>query len=559
MIEYRTLIGDRTLEDLMSLDLAQPFSDTLWLLNETEHGTQALNRLYAFGELLAHPDRTPEIDRELIIPFLVRYLWEVPYPAYTAAAWTHLSQVVEDTAELADLAHDILTSHPHGALRAEVLRWDEDYSIHYLTDDERFRPLITQLLRDDPAPCVRAAAATWMFPVGHKGVDQVWLDRVLAQLANDPAAEVRARLFDELAGESTSALQTDQVKDALVGALNDPANRSVMPGMLRRFAQRHLAGLDPDPDMVALLLNRIAAEADHPRRADLQRALAWLEPEMGAYGSEASRLWLQSAPYEDGAALASHALALFRDPDARPEVRAHALAMLSQLGHLVAVGEIELFLMAENQTAAALDATIGATRLMDRLLASTGCDGTVLLLSRLMEHARARADRGEDEQAGNAYAKQLCDRAMRLALDGDASQRLLDEVLKWIAVWPGDLTTALRNLIHTEADVQLEGVRNIALNAACESARAYSAGILSERYAASKCRQSGELLVEILSATRELEVAKEIFAEMPPRASLSRGLARRLVAASDWVAEAKVDPDDWLPYSQQQVVMDWRQ
>jgi hypothetical protein len=67
------------------------------------------------------------------------------------------------------------------------------------------------------------------------------------------------------------------------------------------------------------------------------------------------------------------------------------------------------------------------------------------------------------------------------------------------------------------------------------------------------------LLVEILSATRELEVAKEIFAEMPPRASLSRGLARRLVAASDWVAEAKVDPDDWLPYSQQQVVMDWRQ
>jgi hypothetical protein len=311
--------------------------------------------------------------------------------------------------------------------------------------------------------------------------------------------------------------------------------------------------------MIALVLNHIAQAHDHPRQVDLRRALARLEPEMAAIGSEASALWLQSAPYDDGAALITRAMAMFRDQAAPPATRAYALSMLSRLGQNVAIDEIETFLMAENQTAAALDATKDAGKLIDRLFASVGCEGSIPLFAQLMTHALSFADQSGEDQTGHAYAKMLCDRAMRLALEGDGSQRLLDEVVKWIAVWPGSLITPLHNLIRTETDIRIEGLRDIALTAVNETARAYSAGILAERYAEAECRQAAELLVEVLSATRELWVAKEIFSQLPPRDSVKRNLAQRLMTASDWVPEMNVDPDDWYHNWLQQEVMNWRE
>ena len=551
MIEYRTLVGDRTLEDFQTLDMAEPFSETFWILNETEHGTEAPNRLYAFAELLAHP-------AHLLVPYLARYLWEVPYPAYTAAAWTHLSQIVEDTADLVDLAHEVLTTHPHGALRAEVLRWDEDYSTEYLEEDPRFTPLVLKLMQDDPAPAVRAAAVSWLFFVNHfsgnLGRDSDAVDLILSRLADDPAAEVRERLFQEIAQSSDSGLAAEKVRTALIAALKNPANSAVLPRMLRVFGQRQLGGLKRDPDMVALMLNLIAAGAETRQAADLRRTLGWLEPGMGAAPDDASALWLGGAPYADGAALVNRAKAIFADEGADPVARAQALSLLSRLGQAADPRA----LLSSDLTAAALDEAEGAWQAMDLMFASVGENGAAQLYPRLMAHVLTRPDFGGEGRVGHEYAKRLSERAMRFALRGASSQRLLDGVVAAVRDWPDDLSFALYDLGRRDTGLRLDGLKDIALDGQNLYARRYTAGYLALRVVEPGDAKAGALLEQVLATTREVELVGEAIGELPPRADLDPALADRLMAATAWVPAAEADPDDYLATSAKQRVVSWR-
>lgn len=551
MIDYRSLVGDRRLQDLQALEGAEPFSETLWILNETEHGTDAPGRLFAFDDLLSHPARSPEADASLIVPFLVRYLWEVPYPTYTAAAWRTLSRVVEDTADLADLAHDILSGHPHGALRAEILRWDEEYSTDYLSDDSRFAGLIARLLVDDPAPAVRAAAARHLLLSGEGALDPAIL---LDRLRTDSAAEVREVLLDEILSRPASAFPAPEA--AIIAALRDPANAPVLPRLLWRFGQGRVAGLETDPDHVAVLMDLIAAGADHPRAADLRRSLNWLILGMGDRPDGAAALWLSGTPYGDGAALTARAMALFADAGAGVADRAHALALLNRLDLAPDPAALVAFLLAPDQTAGALDAAADARRGLQAMLGARPPADAAALVGQLMAHLQTRPDRAGDDPPGDAFAEALLSRALRLAVQDSAGQPLLDVALAAVRDAPRDLSPALYEVDAAASDLDLSGLADIALAATDPYARRFAAAIAARRYDAFRDEADLALLERILSTTREVEVAGDAVRVLPPRADLGDGSDHgdRLAAVLAWVAAADPAGDIVVTMAQDAVI-----
>lgn len=553
-MNMRQWVLQYTLDELTSLDIAAHFSDTFWALNETEHGTDAPDRLGAFGELLAHPDRTPELDRQLLMPFLVRYVWEVAYPTYTAAAWHHLCRMVnnDDGGELmglTELALDILDEHPHGALRAEVLRWDCDHLwswCEHLWQAPGLPQRLARLLTDDPAPAVRMAVIRGLGLMNPTPREQVGvsLELLLERLQHDPAAEVRETLFEYLSQSFKTGEASSQVEASLLAALSVSGNQAVLPTMLRDFAREYLSGLLGKPDRVAALFNILSANADSPRWSDMRQALGSLEPGMGHRDSEAAALWLSHAPYASGEALVQCAQALFDDPVGDLAQRAHALSLLSRLGQPVDAAVIEAFLLAPAQTAAALDDAAGAHRLIDALLGWPRAPGGRLdLYRRLMAHLRSRPDLGGDADHGQQYAKRITDRCVRLTLLGAGSQPLLDELIATVRDWPFDIGFALYDLGRADTDLDLQGLLDLALRGRCHGARCFAAGLLAKRLDLADARALA-LLLELLRTSREVDVASEAFSELPKRHALDADWAARLTQAVVWVHDIQPEEHD---------------
>jgi len=552
-VDMSQWVAQFTLDELQRLACAEPLSEILWTLNETEHGTDAPDRLHAFGELLAHPARTPDLDRLLLMPYLVRYVWEVPHSAYTAAAWHHLCLMVDDSdwASLTPLALDILDQHPHGALRAEVLRWDADDLCHWCEHLWRQPGLVgraARLLSEDPAPAVRAAAVTGLFLMDPKPRDQtgVGLAHLLDRLRCDPAAEVRGVLFDGICAGRGVVPMSDTVDAALIAALQDAGNRSVLPAMLFCYASTRLARPVSEPDTAAVVLNAIAAHTNSPRGADLRKALGFLEPAMGKRDAEAATVWLSRAPFANGEALVQCARGMFESPQLALAHRAHALTLLSRLGQPVEPHAMEGFLLAPAQTAALLDLTVGAYRLFSALLAAQQWpDGPVNLYRRLTTHVRSRPDVGGEAKHGDAYAQAITEQTLRLALAGCGSQRLLDEVVCTVRDWSGDLSAALYDLGRSDTELVLDGLLDLALHAHNPGVRAGGAGLLGRRVGLPDAKALA-MLLQLLHTRHDAELASEAFHQLPERHELNADWSARLTAAVGWVQDMQPEEHDHL-------------
>lgn len=228
-----------TLADYQQRGIAEPFSDLLWLLNETEHGSASPERLHGFAQLIAHPERTPEIDQEFLVPYLLRYMWEVPYAPYTRQAWICLETLIDDAERLRDVAEAILALHPHGDTRAAVVQCRADSCWPQYLCDALFMQRLAQLMHNDAHPAVRSACIEFLALHSEIGTpDQRQLQVVLvALLAKDPSDEVRAAAFQALADWENSA---SEIHAALTQALRDTRNVRVLPQMLNAVSSSWL-------------------------------------------------------------------------------------------------------------------------------------------------------------------------------------------------------------------------------------------------------------------------------------------------------------------------------
>ncbi|MEM6255489.1 MAG: hypothetical protein AAF821_21450 [Cyanobacteria bacterium P01_D01_bin.156] len=218
MTDYHTLIqGD--LFDIMESEVGSPFYETMQILHDEEHETNSPDRLPFFQDLLKNEARTAELDRSVLAPWLLVYIWQkTELPNYTREAWRTLIRLDNEDELIIEAAIDILQHHPHGALRAEVLQWDDSWRPHW--EDEVVIALSSQLAFEDPHPEVRINAIQHYRIDGTSRDDDRWGQRMLDAMQNDLAPEVRAAIVRELSFTSRDVvggqLLLETVKDALI-------------------------------------------------------------------------------------------------------------------------------------------------------------------------------------------------------------------------------------------------------------------------------------------------------------------------------------------------------
>lgn len=501
MLRYDDLVGDRTLADLADLPGADAFSEVFWTLNETEHGTEAPDRLVGFRELLAHPGRTPALDRDLLLPWLVRYLWEVDFEAYTAAAWRTLRGLVDDEEDLAELAVDVLTHHPHGALRAEVITPGDAPPPTWLEEDPRITERAAHLARHDPSPRVRRAAfALDPFLGRWEEPGPILTAHGAHALAEDPCPTVRLAAFEALA----SARQVDRAATdaALLAALRHPANRPVPPRMLAAFGRARFSGRGYDPDLVAAVFDRIAEARGTPRYADVRRPLAWVLVGLDAEDGAFERIWRPAGPYGDGATLIARARGLWEDASAPVADRTHALTLLDHLAQPLHDDTVIAFLLDEAHTAASLDVAADAWFVLERI-ASVADPARLGVLAALLEHGRTRADAVDGR--GAAFRRRVIDRAVRagLRLPPTLGQPLIDLAVEAVVVDPTDVSFALYDLWRTPRPVAVvPGLLRAAREAADPHARRGAADFLARRAVEHDEPTAWAALARLLAETR---------------------------------------------------------
>ncbi len=560
MIDHWSFISGRTLQDYQDLPAAEPFSQEFWLLNETEHGSDAPDRLHGFDLIRTHGARTPELDRDLLVPFFLRYLWEVPYPNYTREAWRLLKTLVSDTEDLAEAARAIVSSHPQGTLRAQVLAWRRDYDVPDYLQSATFEPLLTQLARNDPAPDVRAEALrlitlrSWDYSYRESAAGQTAVALLLAVLRDDPAPNVRAVAFELLADPATSGQTEGAIEQQLMSALQRPDNLSVFAALMARFGRHCLSGLRVSPHRLAAALNALAPYQAHPLFSDMLQPFGWFILGSGQPTGPLSRRWLQATPFADGDVLLAFAKTQFCNQSADMPERALALVTLDKCGQPVSRQAFVDFLLDPAQTHEAHEICTKAYALMRALFVRPVDQAQTPheLLALLVAHSRSRpsVDCRDAAAVGGPFRQALCDQALSQVLRGpelidqdlrDAfelppppvAQALFDAVLHTVQTDPTDISFALYELGIKPTNLDLSKVLDIVRLADHPTVGRTTAARLAQRYANLRDEATLALIEAVLSWTQKRDLLVDLVDELPSLAALTAqpDHRARLVAA----------------------------
>jgi hypothetical protein len=532
-MDYLTVVGPRNLAALEWEFRDNPFGDTLWILNETEHGSNGPERLFAFADLLRNPGRTAEIDAQFLVPWLVRYMWEVPHPRYTAAAWPVLMEVAGQDADLVGLAVEILTQHPHGSLRAAVLEPTDDYTPAHL-DAPELIALLPDLIAHDPDPDVRLAAIKHASYLGYFDPKVLNLFALFhASAENDPSPHVRGQAL-ALLWELRDGAEWD--RGFLVAQLMRADNRSVlpviMPGVLRTVGY----GKPADAELIAAAFNVLARERVNPRYDDIVNGLGWATLALSRDGRPGMERWLGAAPFADGTALLAFLQGQFENPDISAEDRVLAVTVLHRLGKMPPAQAILDLLLADDTgpLAMSLAGEVGWP-LMPLMRAKTATGETGLAVLQALYTNALRGGPDEVSQM-SIFRKRIVEmvvkRAISLARSGSAAD--LDTAFDWILTDPDDQSFALYDLRNTDAILDQSRLADVALNAANSFAQAGVAETIAIRYQTLGDAAMLPLLERVLSETQSANVLGSIARELPPRSTLATDRPadeKRLVAA----------------------------
>ncbi len=532
----------RTLKQIEELPGADDFSDTFWLLNEQEHGSETGERLHGFAELINRTDRTPQVDADILIPWLTRYLWEVPYSRYTTEAWRTLVAITPDPPSLSDLAAQIVQHHPHGELRSAVMAL-VDYTLPAYLDVPTTTALFAGLAMNDPHPDVRVAALRAMNAVDEIESRDQRMALLIRLLKTDPAAEVRLVAMKQLAESGSSP----EVQAAFMAALADPTNVWILPEMM--YAQMQAIGWSRprNPDAVVAVLNVMAKQQDHPRYPDMLRTLVWVAKGADAVDGPAARLWLKAAPFANGAAFVDYQQALFADIRVLPADRAFAMTLLEGFDRMTPPGATYAFFADPVTDGAALGLAADAAWTIRAMVAAG--DDPVAVVAPLLTRSFAMP---KDQAAASApFSRRLVETLVETALKMDApkGQPLLDYALAQVTSAPVDISGALFPLRNSVTSLDVSGMQRVVEQAKRPYAGPYVAAYIAERYATFRDPVTLGMIVALLENQTSVEVLSEIAGELPSRADLADApddLAR-LTAAMTIAATRKAD-EEWQGY-----------
>jgi hypothetical protein len=555
-------VHGHSLQTYKDLPMADAFSDVLWQLDETEHGCASGERLGAFTELLAHVDRTPELDEQLFIPFLIRYLWEVPYPLYTCQAWHTLELMVGKVERLRAVAHSILEHHPHGDLRAAVLQMRSNHVLPQYLLDKNGTALIVRQLQADQHPTVRAACADTLGSVldlADKSAAPAL--KALTAALTDACEEVRCAAFSALAMYEHAH---PDIHAAMTAAVRAAANTRVLPRMLDAVASSwmgcaNLSGL-------AAILDALAAQRQHVLWGDLCKRLAWLLRQGADPAGPVLKDWLPCAPFGDGENLEKFLL-VERDAG-RPESRAAAWAVLRKIHPTQGVGDVYQFLLNTPQTpqslayAAQIYAFWNSAFTRVHLNCANARQRFEQLHALSVAVSQASADPEDAFKQTEPWRNILYSRALAYSLfpgvDAPAAQNLMDAVLLAIAADPGvganpfyplsenleeQHAVAKRDWRVLAQLIQTVPDRYLAQSAAQE---------LTKRYAACVDPAILSIIESWFTPDQDLSFAAEVVGELPARLAddLPAAHRKRLELAVQRIASRTLGEDEahdeWL-------------
>ncbi len=546
-----------TLADYQEQSAAEPFSELLWLLNETEHGSASPERLHGFAQLLAHPERTPELDEEFLIPYLLRYIWEVPYAAYTRQAWLSLETIVDDAERLQAVAEAVLEHHPHGEVRAAVVQCRPDSRWPaYLRSPPMIQHL-THLMQHDAHPAVRIACIEWLTHASEVGTaDQQRLQSLLLAQLDDPSDEVRAAAFEALAYWEASAVE---IHAALTQALRRADNARLLPQMLTAICSRwlgaaHLSGC-------AAVLDALATQRQHPLFDDLCSRLPWLLASSDDPSSPILTHWLARAPFGSGAALQEYLRSHTTD-SADATLHAAALAVLHKYAYVPDLHLILHFLLHTPQTGASLAFASQVYAFWDRVFtrANTSIEAAQRHFEQL--HAVSMAVSDIDElRRSERFRHILYSRALAYCLSPSlpqaAAQQLMDTVFLAIGQDPAVGASPFYPLAENlDADAPAASrdwsvLAHLIDTVPDRYLARYAATSLTRRFAQLGDESILRLIETWLAPDVDLAFASEVVSELPQRNDpvLNAQHQARLVACLKQARERKFtgdDPDAWL-------------
>ncbi|MFV0475512.1 MAG: hypothetical protein ACK5MQ_15080 [Pikeienuella sp.] len=433
-------------ETVLSEAIADPYYAGMQILDDQEHGWDAPDRLYAFADLLKAEGRTEETDRQILLPWLVRYLWVTDFPNYTQGAWRVLSDLHLEDEFMKVAAMDVLTRHPHGLARAAVIEATENYQPWL--EEPAFLALLKRLAFEDPHPDVRRNAIQHL-----NSARSLTKGEAEAAMKTDPAAEVRAVLAQVLANAFLINKEWDDARTeaALREALFAPENDSVADEILRAYL--HSGTIKSDPQRLSQGLNWLAAHRDHPFRSIIETRFDW------QMDVEALPLFLSGAPYADGEALGLWLRELFADRGRPLANRSHALNQLARLPKdPLAPQDVADFFFDPGHDAASLaplfDISIGSDALR-RIFATwpasmvsqapTQVELVGKLLAFLNESGPDGKTRGDSDTQVGMLREAI--RLLRIAQDGPEKAALVESLLIHAQQSPMDLIYGVSDLL----------------------------------------------------------------------------------------------------------------
>lgn len=546
-----------TLTDYQERSVAEPFSEVLWLLNETEHGSASPERLHGFAQLLAHPSRTPALDEEFLTPYLLRYLWEVPYAPYTRQAWMSLEVLVDDVERLQAVAQTILELHPHGDVRAAVVQCRQDSRWPAYLSEPSMMQRLEYLMQHDAHPAVRIACIEFLALHSDVGTPaQQQLQSLLMAALDDASDEVRAAAFEALAYWEASA---SEIHTALTQAITRADNARVLPQMLTAICSQWLGSAKLSG--CAAVLDALAAQRKHPLFKDLCSRLPWLLASGDEPDSPILTHWLPRAPFGSGAAMQEY-LRSHTTADADATLHAAALAVLHKYAHVPDLQVIMHFLLHTPQTGASLALAAQAYAFWNDLFtrAHTNTEKAQRHFEQL--HAMSMAVGDMDEmRRSERFRNILYSRALAYALSPSlpqaAAQQLMDTIFLAIGQDPAVGSSPFYPLAENlSADAPVASRDWSVLARLIDTLpdrylAQYAATSLTRRFAQLGDESILRLIEAWLSPDVDLAFACEVVSELPQRNDplLRAQHQARLVACLQRASERKLtddDPDAWL-------------
>ena len=547
-----------TLSDYQERSVAEPFSELLWLLNETEHGSASPERLHGFTQLLAHSARTAEINEEFLAPYLLRYLWEVPYALYTRQAWISLEAVIDDAERLRDVAEAILTHHPHGDVRAAVVQCRADSRWPEYLNGSLFTQRLAYLMQHDAHPAVRAACIEYFALHSEIGTPEQQQLRatMIVLLTHDASDEVRAAAFQALADWENSA---SEIHAALTQALRSASNTRVLPQMLNAVSSSWLGSANLSG--CAAVFDALAVQHKHPLFKDLCSRLPWLLASGDDPDSPILTHWLPKAPFGSGQAFQAFLRSQATGAD-DAKLAAAAMAVLHKYGPVPDLKEMLHFLLNTPQTGASLAFASQIYTFWNHLFTRVHTNITKAQSHFEQLHAMSMAV-GDIEQLrrSNRFRNILYSRALAYSLSPSlpqaAAQQLMDTIFTAIgqdpAVGASPFYPLAENL-DADAPAASRDWRVLAhlIDTLPDRYLAqYAATALTRRFAQIGDESILRLIEAWLAPDVDLAFAIEVVSELPPRNDplLSAQHQARLVACLQRASERKLtddDPDAWL-------------